>query len=71
MSATTTEAAARRQPARELARILNECRDLAVVRLTTAFAQILDRVGDLLMDRASRTDVREEQQMFLDARGAL
>ena len=71
MSATTTEAAARRQPARELARILNECRDLAVVRLTTAFAQILDRVGDLLMDRAGKTDVREEQQMFLDARGTL
>ena len=70
VSAPTTEAA-RRQPARELARILNECRDLAVVRLTTAFAQILDRVGDLLMDRASKTDIREEQQMFMDARGTL
>lgn len=71
MNAHTTEAATRRQPARELSRILNECRDLAVVRLTTAFAQILDRVGDLLMDRAGKTDVREEQQMFLDARGSL
>ena len=71
MSATTTEAAARRQPARELSRILNECRDLAVVRLTTAFAQILDRVCDLLMDRAGKTDVREDQQMFLDARAAV
>jgi hypothetical protein len=71
VSATTTEPATRRQPARELARILNECRDLAVVRLTTAFAQILDRVGELLMDRASKTDVREDQQMFLDARGTL
>ena len=71
MNAPTTEAATRRQPARELSRILNECRDLAVVRLTTAFAQILDRVGDLLMDRAGKTDVREDQQMFLDARGSL
>ncbi|MFO1302730.1 MAG: DUF1631 domain-containing protein [Burkholderiales bacterium] len=71
MNAPTTEAATRRQPARELSRILNECRDLAVVRLTTAFAQILDRVGDLLMDRAAKTDVREDQQMFLDARGSL
>jgi hypothetical protein len=71
VSATTTEAATRKQPARELSRILNECRDLAVVRLTTAFAQILDRVGDLLMDRASKTDVREDQQMYLDARQAL
>jgi hypothetical protein len=71
VNAPTTEAGARRQPAKELARILTECRDLAIVRLTTAFAQILDRVGDLLMDRASRTDVREEQTMFLDARGTL
>ncbi|MFO1313423.1 MAG: DUF1631 family protein [Burkholderiales bacterium] len=71
MNAPTTEVATRRQSNRELARILNECRDLAVVRLTTAFAQILDRVGDLLMDRAGKTDVREDQQMFLDARGAL
>jgi hypothetical protein len=71
VNATTTEAATRKQPARELARILNECRDLAVVRLTTAFAQILDRVGDLLMDRAGKTDIREDQQMFLDARGTL
>ena len=68
---TTSEAPARRQPAREISRILNECRDLAVNRLTTSFAEILDRVGDLLMDRASKTDVREEQQLFLDARGTL
>ncbi|MFO1323391.1 MAG: DUF1631 domain-containing protein [Burkholderiales bacterium] len=71
MSAPTTETATRRQPARELTRILNECRDLAVQRLTVSFAQILDRVGDLLMDRAGKTDVREEQQLFLDARGSL
>jgi len=70
LSATTTEARTR-QPSRELARVLNECRDLAIVRLTTAFAQILDRVGDLLMGRAAKTDIREEQQMFLDARGTL
>lgn len=71
MNATTSEAVAKRQPTRELARILNECRDMAVTRLTASFAQILDRVGDTLMDRASKTDVREEQQMFLDARGTL
>jgi hypothetical protein len=71
VTATTIEAASKRKPAREIARILNECRDLAISRLTTSFAQILDRVGDLLMDRASKTDVREEQQLFLDARGTL
>jgi hypothetical protein len=71
VNASTHETHSRRAPARELARILNECRDLAVQRLTTSFAQILDRVGDLLMDRASKSDVREEQQLFLDARGTL
>jgi len=71
VNATTSEAVAKRQPSRELARILNECRDMAVTRLTASFAQILDRVSDQLMDRASKTDVREEQQMFLDARGTL
>ncbi len=71
MNATTSEAVAKRQPSRELTRILNECRDMAVARLTASFAQILDRVADTLMDRASKTDIREEQQMFLDARGTL
>ena len=71
MNATTSEAVARRQPTRELARILNECRDMAVTRLTTSFAQILDHVCDQLMDSANRSDVREDQQMFLDARGTL
>ena len=32
---------------------------------------ILDKVGDVLMDRAGRTDVRDEQQLFLDARATL
>ena len=44
---------------------------MAVTRLSASFSQILDRVADMLMDRANKTDVREEQQMFLDARGSL
>ena len=36
-----------------------------------AFSAMLDRVGDLLMDRAARTDVRDEQTLYLDARGML
>ncbi len=71
MNATPTETASRRQSAREITKILDDCRDLAVHRLTNAFSQILDKVSDLLMDRASRTDVRDEQQLFLDARGTL
>jgi Protein of unknown function (DUF1631) len=73
VNATSTEAKTRvdPKPARELAKVLRECRDLAVQRLTASFAQILDRVSDLLMDRAGKTDIREEQQLFLDARGTL
>lgn len=71
MNATSTETASRRQSAREITKILDDCRDLAVHRLTNAFSQILDKISDLLMDRASRTDVRDEQQLFLDARGTL
>ena len=71
MKASAIETASRRQPAREIAKILDDCRDLAITRLTDAFSQILDKVGDMLMDRASRSDVRDEQQLFLDARGTL
>jgi len=71
VNATSTETASRRQSAREITKILDDCRDLAVHRLTNAFSQILDKICDLLMDRASRTDVRDEQQLFLDARGTL
>jgi hypothetical protein len=54
-----------------MARILGDCRDIAVHRLQTSFGGMLDRVGEMLMDRASRTDVREEQVACLDARDAL
>ncbi len=37
-------------------------------RLLIAFSSMLDRVGDILMDRAGRTDLRDEQSMYLDAR---
>jgi hypothetical protein len=56
---------------RETSKILGDCRDLAISRLTISFAQMMDRVGELLMDRANRSDVREEQQLYLDARHAL
>jgi len=39
--------------------------------MRTAFAAILGKVDDVLMDRAMRTEVREEQQMLLDARAVL
>jgi hypothetical protein len=66
-----TDAAARRPSPRDTQKILADCRDLAVHRLQEAFSGILDKVGDILMDRASRTDVREEQQLYLDARAVM
>ena len=71
MNATTTQAAARRPVSRELSKILADCRDLAIHRLLQAFTTLLDRVSDMLMDRASMTEVRDEQQILLDARATL
>jgi hypothetical protein len=72
VNATPTDTAAtRRPPPREAQKILTDCRDLAIRRLVGAFTEILGKVGDVLMDRAARTDVREEQQMLLDARAVL
>ena len=40
-------------------------------RLLQSFTTLLDKVSDMLMDRAGRTSLREDQQNFLDARSAL
>jgi hypothetical protein len=73
LNSTTTqsEASARRPVPRETSKILADCRDLAVHRLLLSFSATLDKIGDMLMDRASRSDIRDEQQLFLDARQAL
>ena len=73
MSVTTTsgDRTTRRPVPRDMARILGDCRDLAIHRLLLSFTSMLDRVGDLLMARAERSDVREDQSVFLDAREAL
>src|SRR4030095_2068249 len=67
----TTESTSRKPIPRDSARILGDCRDIAVHRLLTSFGSILDRVSEMLMDRASRTDVGEEQGVSLEARDAL
>src|SRR5450755_4086950 len=73
VSVTTTsgERTVRRQVPKDLARILGDCRDLAIHRLLLSFTSLLDRVGDLLMARADRSDVREEQTLCLDSRAVL
>ena len=54
-----------------MVKILDDCRDLAIHRLVLSFTSMLDRVGDLLITRAERSDVRDDQALFLDARGVL
>ena len=71
MNATSPDTPVRRPQPREAQKILGDCRDLAIRRLQGAFSDILTKVADVLMDRAGRTDVREEQQMLLDAREVL
>jgi hypothetical protein len=68
---TTSAAPARRPIPRELAKILADCRDITVQRLLLSFTALLDRVCDMLMDRAGKSDARAEQQMFLEARQVL
>jgi hypothetical protein len=68
---TTSEPAIRRPLPRETAKILGDCRDLAIHRILLSFTSMLDRVGDLLMARAEKSDVRDDQALFLDARAAL
>jgi hypothetical protein len=71
VNATPTTTAVRKPSPREAHKILDECRDLTVKRMQGAFSAILDKVGDVLMDRANRTDVREEQQLLMDARDVM
>src|ERR1700682_2709134 len=73
VSVTTTsgERTVRRQVPQDLARILGDCRDLAIHRLLLSFTSLLDRVGDLLMARAERSGIREEQTLCLDSRAVL
>jgi hypothetical protein len=68
---TSGERAGPRAAPKDTARILGDCRDLAIERLLATFKSMLDRVGELLMARAERSDVREEQTLCLEARGVL
>ncbi|HVO88163.1 MAG TPA: DUF1631 domain-containing protein [Casimicrobiaceae bacterium] len=68
---TAAEARSRRHLPKDMARILSECRDLAIHRLLVSFSAVLDKIADMLMDRAGKSDIREEQSLFLDARQML
>src|SRR4029453_2294917 len=42
-----------------------------IERLVVAFSSMLEKVGDMLIERSGKTDIREEQQVLMDARVAL
>src|ERR1700682_5154345 len=71
VTTTSGERTVRRQVPKDLARILGDCRDLAIHRLLLSFTSLLDRVGDLLLARADRSAIREEQTLCLDSRAVL
>ena len=54
-----------------MAKILDDCRDLAIHRLLLSFASMLDHVSDHLMARAGNSDIRDEQLLYLDSREVL
>jgi hypothetical protein len=70
-TAASAAPSARRALPPEKVKILQGCRDMAVERLVVAFSAMLDKVGDMLIERSSKTGVREEQLVLIDARHAL
>ena len=70
-AATAAGTSARRALPPEKVKILQGCRDMAIERIVAAFTAMLDKVGDMLIERSGKIDVREEQQVLLDARIAL
>ena len=71
VSQAAPEPDARRLQPRETAKILGDCRDLAIHRLVLSFSSLLDRVGDMLIERANKSIIREETGLYLAARRAL
>jgi hypothetical protein len=71
VSQAASEPDARRLQPRETAKILGDCRDLAIHRLVLSFSGLLDRVGDMLIERANKSIIRDETALYLAARRAL
>jgi len=52
----------------ESAGLLTDCRDLALGRIVPALSGVLDRVEDELFELAERSQDRDAQNLYLDAR---
>jgi hypothetical protein len=52
----------------EMVAVINDCRDIALKRMTEALAKTLDTIEDELFSLAEKSTDREQQNLFLDAR---
>jgi hypothetical protein len=60
--------ARRRHVKPESVGVINDCRDIAVKRITEVLAKTFDKIEDELFDLAEKSIDREAQNMYLDAR---
>src|SRR5438045_3895688 len=60
-----------RPPRAESAKILGECRDLALHRLLVSFTSMLDRLSGMLLDQADKATERHDVNLYLEARAVV
>jgi hypothetical protein len=58
-------------PNAEYYRILVDCRDLTTHRLLVSFTSMMDRLGDVLLDKANKTSILSESTLLLETRAAV
>lgn len=58
----------RRMMKPEMVAVINDCRDIALKRMTEALSKTLDTIEDELFSLAEKSVDREQQNLFLDAR---
>lgn len=68
ISLSTASGARRRGVKPESVGVLNDCRDIALKRITEVLAGTFDKIEDELFEMAEKSDDRESQNMYLDAR---
>src|SRR6266849_3330807 len=71
VTTTSGERTVRRQVPKDLARILGDCRDLAIHRLLLSFTSLLDQLEDLALTEIGRPVHTKDQSHGLDQRAVL
>ena len=69
ISLDTAQAGVRRRAVKpESVAVINDCRDIAVKRITEVLAKTFNTIEDELFDLAEKSFDREKQNFYLDAR---